>query len=79
MLRVSLTVQIPDLDKRLIEVECPRCCLHTYVRLGEIRRRDFAICRGCHATVRLDDHLGTFHRFTRTFTRTLNSLGGSHG
>jgi hypothetical protein len=74
MFSISIKVTIPNLDKRVIEVPCPVCKLHTWVRLGEIRRRDFAICRGCHANILLVDHLGQLHRFTRSFARILRSL-----
>lgn len=77
--RLSITVDVPDMDKRPIEIPCPRCELHAWVRLGDIRRRDFVICRGCHATLRLEDHLGEVHRFVRKFTRTLKSLERSFG
>ena len=71
----SIKVSIPDLDRHPIEVECPVCQLHTWVKLGEIRRRDFVICRGCHANILLEDHLGQVHRFVRSFEQMLQGMG----
>ena len=34
-------INIPDLDRHQIEVQCPVCLLHMWVNLGEFRRRDF--------------------------------------
>jgi hypothetical protein len=75
MISISIKVQIPDFDRISTEVPCPRCGLHTWVKLGEIRRRDFAICRGCHANILLEDHLGGVQRFIRDTERTLEALG----
>jgi hypothetical protein len=76
MLSISIEVIMPDLDRHLIEVPCPRCDLHTWVTLGEIRRRDYAICRGCHANILLEDHLGSMHRIIRDLESAFKSLGG---
>jgi len=76
MVSISLTVEIPDFDRVPIELPCPVCGLHTWVRLGEIRRRDLAVCRGCHANVVLYDHLGSVHRFVRGVEKTLRDFGG---
>jgi hypothetical protein len=75
MFSISIKVEIPDLDKHSIEVPCPACRLHTWVRLGEIRRRDFAVCRGCHANLLLEDHLGGLHRFTRSLSGMFENIG----
>jgi len=76
MMSISIQVHIPDFDRVRIEVPCPICGLHTWVSLGEIRRRDLAVCRGCHANILLEDHLGGIHRFVRGTERVFRSLGG---
>jgi len=75
MISISFKVNIPDFDSIPIEVPCPICGLHTWVTIGAIRRRDFAICRGCHANILLEDHLGSFQRFTRKTERILKNFG----
>lgn len=75
MVSISLEVSVPHFDRVPIEVPCPICGLHTWVKLGEIRRRDFAICRGCHANMLLEDHLGGVHRFVRDTERVLRVFG----
>jgi hypothetical protein len=76
MLSISISMTMPDLDREPIEVPCPRCDLHTWVTLSEIRRRDYAVCRGCHANILLEDHLGSMHRIIRDTESILRSLGG---
>jgi hypothetical protein len=76
MVPISIKVSIPDFDRIPIEVPCPICELHTWVRLGEIRRRGFAICRGCHANILLEDHLGGVHRFVRSTEQVFRAFGG---
>ena len=67
-------INIPDLDRHQIEVQCPVCLLHMWVNLGEFRRRDFVICRGCHANILLEDHLGQVHRSVRDFEQMLKGM-----
>jgi hypothetical protein len=70
----SIKVNIPDLDRLSFEVQCPICQLHTWAKFGEFRRRDFVICRGCHANVLFEDHLGSLHRFMRDFEQMLKGM-----
>ena len=79
MVSISINVTIPDFDRMTIEIPCPRCGLYTWVSLGAIRRRDFAICRGCHANILLEDHLGSFHRFMRNTAKNLKGIEGKYG
>lgn len=67
MFSVSISMHIPELDRAVLEVPCPVCALETRVTLGEIRLGGFTICRGCHANVRLEDHLGQYYRARRRF------------
>lgn len=76
MVSISIQVDIPNFDRVPIEIPCPICELHTWVTIGEIRRRDFTICRGCHANILLEDHLGSMHRSIRQLEKALKSLGG---
>jgi len=75
MLSLQVKVHFPDLDRRVIDVPCPRCELETPVQLGEIRRGEIIICRGCHANVYLEDHLGGVHRMRSRLKRTLDQPG----
>lgn len=74
MLKLSIQVEIPDLDRIEVEVPCPRCKLSTYVLLGKIRRRDYVICRGCYSTINLIDHMGSFDRAKKRITKMLKEL-----
>jgi hypothetical protein len=74
MFKISISVTVPNLDKRWIDVPCPLCALETAVTLGAIRLGDVVICRGCHANIRLQDHLGALHKFERWFKRAFKSL-----
>ncbi|MAH00139.1 MAG: hypothetical protein CMK73_05325 [Pseudomonadales bacterium] len=74
MLKLSIQIEIPNLDRIEVEVLCPRCKLSTYVLLGEIRRRDYVICRGCYSTINLIDHMGSFDRAKKRITKMLKEL-----
>ena len=77
MFSIEMSIEAPDFDKHTIEIQCPYCELHTWVRLGEIRRREITICRGCHANIRLEDHMGQFQRFIRKFEKMISNFGRS--
>lgn len=62
MFSISVEVSAPDFDKFRMEVPCPICLLETATTFGEVRRQEIIICRGCHANIHLEDHLGDFHR-----------------
>lgn len=74
MIDISIYVEIPNFDRRYVEVPCPLCRIETWVTLGDIRRRNYAICRGCHANILLEDHMGSLHRALRRIKSTLKSL-----
>ncbi len=74
MISISLEIDIPNFDKIKLEIPCPICSLHTWVTIGEIRRREFTICRGCHANIILEDNMGGFHKFVRQTTKTLKNF-----
>ena len=63
MIDFSIKIDIPDFDRQEIEIDCPVCKLGNWAKLGEIRRRDYLICRGCHVNILLEDHLGGVQRF----------------
>jgi len=75
MFELSISVSIPDFDKHPVEVDCPYCKLHTWVTMGEIRRRDISICRGCHRNIILEDYLGSFQRSIRNIQNQLRNFG----
>jgi hypothetical protein len=71
---ITTKVTIPNLDRQWIEIPCPLCELTTPTTLGAIRWSDVVVCRGCHANIRLIDHMASFHRFKRKFAAMLKSL-----
>jgi hypothetical protein len=74
MFKLTVSVKIPNLDKHWIRIPCPVCDLETPATLGAVRLGDVIVCRGCHANIRLQDHLGTLHRFERRLVRTLQAM-----
>lgn len=74
MFKVTLSVTVPNLDKHWISIPCPVCDMETPVTLGAVRLGDVVVCRGCHANIRLQDHLGALHRFERRFVKMLQSM-----
>lgn len=69
MIEISIKIQLPNLDRKELELECPVCKLHNWTNLGQIRRRDYLVCRGCHSSILLEDHMSQIHRFIRQFKR----------
>ncbi len=75
MFELTVSVQIPELDRQGIEIDCPVCALETRVTLGEIRLGGVTICRGCHANVWLEDYLGEYHRCRKRFIEIFEAFG----
>lgn len=71
-MKITFSVTWPDLDRMEVDIPCPFCRLGTEVNLGEIRRHEIAICRGCHANIRLEDHMGQVHKLVRMFNHILD-------
>lgn len=46
-----------DLDRVTIEIECPQCGFFGHIDFKQARLRDVVICRGCKASIRLDDNM----------------------
>lgn len=74
MFKISIKIQMPNFDRHEIEIECPICRLNNWVRLGEIRRRDFSVCQGCHANLLLEDHLGSLQRTIREIENSFKDM-----
>lgn len=79
MIEISITGSPISFDKDEIEVDCPFCELETYVTFGEIMRNDFAICRGCHCNIILEDYLGDVKKSLKKIEKLINNLWNNHG
>lgn len=66
MLKITLTYHPPDFDKWESEAPCPICKLKTPIAFGQIRREEYFICRGCHATIKAVDQMGGVQRLKYT-------------
>jgi transposase-like protein len=64
-LQISISFNIPNFDRKEIEIDCPLCKLGNWVQLGQIKRREYLVCRGCHSNIHLEDHLGGVQRVTK--------------
>lgn len=56
---------LKSFGRQQFEAPCPYCRLSTWVTFDQVLRREFAICRGCHANILLDDHMGTVRQAVR--------------
>lgn len=74
MFSIKVTVTVPNLDQLSTQVPCPLCELETPTTMGAIRLCKTIICRGCHANIRLQDHMAGFHRLKRMLEESLRSL-----
>lgn len=63
MFEISVNFETSNFDRHEIEIDCPICKLGNWAKLGEIRRRDYLICRGCYSNILLEDHLGGVQKF----------------
>lgn len=64
MVDIKITWNIPEIntDDWEVEFDCPFCRLETPVTLGQFRREEYFICRGCHRTIKAVDKLGDIQR-----------------
>jgi len=58
VIKIKFTYNPPDTDKWKFDFPCPFCKLTTQISFGQIRREEYFICRGCHATIKAIDQLG---------------------
>lgn len=58
MIKIEFSFTPPDTDAWEIDFPCPICKLETPITLGQVRREEYFICRGCHSTVKAIDHMG---------------------
>ncbi len=58
MINFKITFNPPNTDKWEFEFPCPICRLETTITLGQVRREEYFICRGCHSTIKAIDQMG---------------------
>jgi hypothetical protein len=63
-----------DLDRMSIEFPCPSCGFHNPATIKQARLRDAVICRGCKATIRLDDQMNECRKSVRQVGQSLREL-----
>jgi hypothetical protein len=71
MLKLSISVNVPNFDRKEIEIDCPLCRLGNWVQLGQIKRREYLVCRGCYSNIHLQDHLGGVQRATKLLNNNM--------
>ena len=57
-----------------LDIECPKCRFMNSITVHQIVQRDAVICRGCHITLRLDDHMNEARKLERRFSQFLNDM-----
>lgn len=72
---IKTNVEVPDFSGERVPIPCPRCELETDVTLGAIKRREYTICRGCHASIRLDDRMGSVRNALEMLENFFRNLG----
>ena len=63
-----------NVDKQILWLECPECRFKNPVTIKQVRLRDAVICRGCKATVQLEDHMNTARKALRSIRRAFREL-----
>ena len=64
-----------NLDRHSFNFECPRCRFWNTALLGQVRRRDIVICRGCKINIQLDDQLNEYRKAAKEIRRMLSNFG----
>jgi hypothetical protein len=65
------------LDRAELDVPCPRCGFYNGFTFRQARLQDAIICRGCKATIRLDDHMGECRKAARQVDESISRLARS--
>ena len=63
-----------DLEKAEFEVPCPGCGFYNPILMKQVITRDTVICRGCHATLVLDDRDNEARRGVKRLQNSLDDL-----
>ncbi len=66
-----------DIGRFHFDVPCPRCGFFNTVTLSQISLRDAVICRGCKATVNLDDSMNETKKAIRTVRKSMRAIQDS--
>jgi hypothetical protein len=70
-MEVHLLIQT---DRLSFELECPSCGFQNPATIKQARLRDAVICRGCKATIRLDDQMNECRKTVRHIGQRLRDL-----
>ena len=63
-----------NIDSLSTDSTCPRCGFYNEFMFKQVRIRDVIICRGCHANIRLDDHVNSFRKARASISSALGDL-----
>lgn len=63
-----------DLEEAEFEIPCPGCGFYNPILLKQVITRDAVICRGCHATLVLDDRNNEARRGVKQLQNSLAAL-----
>lgn len=63
-----------DIDRVTINLDCPRCGFSTPAFYRQARLRAPLICRGCHCTIQLDDHMNECKKARQSIARAMAEL-----
>ena len=75
MFDLKVTVTMPDLSRRWLDVPCPRCSVATPVQFRDIELRRVIVCRGCKSNIRLVDQWDSFYRMRRKLEDMIRNMG----
>jgi len=63
-----------NLDKHILEIECPKCKFYNKISLQQVRTRDIIICRGCKINIQLEDFMNEYRKVKRKVERSFQEL-----
>lgn len=66
-----------NLDRIELDLECPTCRFGFRIYFREARLRKVVICRGCKASIQLDDRMNECRKARRQFSKALQHFEAS--
>ena len=63
-----------DIDRITINRDCPRCSFSNPAFYRQARLRTPLICRGCHCTIQLDDHMNECRKARQSIKRAIDEF-----
>lgn len=62
------------LDRYNVEFACPGCGFYNMAFLRQVRLHDVVMCRGCKASIQLEDYMGELRKAEQRLRRAIEDV-----